>query len=102
MALIAEPPVALVSKVRGGEERVSGREKAGEGKGGKRTEHRVQEKTVALSDIVGQLGVEELGLVSLLVALDEDLAYPDGAVRFIQNKNVISYHPTRGRARRPV
>lgn len=77
MALIAEPPVAGGNSAR---ESVGERRWRASREGGReRTEHRVKEEAVTLSDIVGELGVEELGLVSLLVTLDEDLAYPDGA-----------------------
>jgi hypothetical protein len=46
----------------------------------KLTEHRVKEQAVPALDVVRELGVEQLGLGRLLVALDQDLSYPDRAV----------------------
>lgn len=51
----------------------------GEGRG--RTEHGVEEEDVALGNVFGELGVEELCERSLLIALNQDLAYPDGAAQ---------------------
>jgi hypothetical protein len=46
-----------------------------------RTEHRVEQQAVPVRNVVRELGVKELGQRRLLVSLDENLAYPDGAAR---------------------
>jgi len=47
----------------------------------KLTEHRVEKETVSTSDIIWKFRVEQLGLSSLLVSLNQDLSYPDSTVR---------------------
>ena len=77
IALIADPPVAATKR-----EKVEYQGSSFAGWLGCRlTKHRVEEEGVAVRDVVGQLGVEQLGLVSVLIPLDQDLADTNSPAR---------------------
>lgn len=49
-----------------------------------RSEHGIQQQYPSLSNVFGDLGVEQLGLARLLVTLNEDLANTHGAAALAQ------------------